>query len=401
MARKRVLFVLNAAGGGATQGIKEYLKFQRDIDAFLVLPTKPNTAQEEWICAFTKGYIVCEMPWWNLPNGMPWIYKKILHWRNKRAGNSGEKGAEIIANFIKVNSIDLVYTGSILIREGALAARKVGVKHFWHIKETFGVKGRVKFALKDKDLQDFILSHSEKVICMTNYIKSFFNQVGNKNKLIVIHDGIDPNLFISDANSKRLKIREKYGISSDEILIGMVASLSSIWKNHEVFIKAVAMMEKSNGCRFIAFGPEPQKNMNPIYNTSFNYFNKLKRLVVSLGIQDKFIWAGFYEDIPAIFHGLDIFIHPCETEPFGRVVIEAIASGVLIIVPDEGGASEPVNELGSGYRFKSKDENDLAKVIEEVLLLGNNRAENRSFSNISNSTYTLDSYVKFMNNLFE
>ncbi|OYU96743.1 MAG: hypothetical protein CFE21_00195 [Bacteroidetes bacterium B1(2017)] len=401
MVRKRVLFVLNAAGGGATQGIKEYLRYQRDIDAYLVLPTKPNPIQEEWISEFTKGYIVCEMPWWNLPNGMPWIYKKILHWKNNRKGKSGEKGAEIIANFIKKNAIDFVYTGSILIREGALAARKAGIKHFWHIKETFGENGRVKFVMRDDELQNFILNYSDRVICMTDYIRSFFNQNIDSPKLLVIHDGIDPKLFFGDSKEKRMAIREKYGIADDETLVGMVASLSSIWKNHKVFIKAAAILPRNKKFRFIAFGPEPKRSRNPIYNTGFKYYTGLKSLVINLGLQNNFIWAGFFDDIPALFQGLDVFIHPCETEPFGRVVIEAMAAGVPLIVPNSGGASEPVKELEIGFRFDPNNENDLAEKVMVVVEKGLERNFEKNKIILINSTYSLDAYVRNMNQLFE
>ncbi len=401
MERKRVLFVLNAPGGGATQGIKEYLKFQNDIDAYLVLPSKPNSMQEQWINQYSKGYFICKMPWWNLPNGMPLIYKKLLHWKNNRQGNNGEFGAERIADIIKANSIDYVYTGSILIREGAIAAKKTGVKHIWHIKETFGFNGRVKFELSDKELQEFILSHSEYVICMTKYIKSFFNYVNNSPKLRVIHDGIDPSLFLVNSKIKRIGIRDKYGIAEGEILIGMVASLSSIWKNHLIFIQAAALLKKNKNIRFIAFGPEPQKKLNPIYNTGYLYFKSLKKEVINSKLQDRFIWAGFFEDIPAIFQGLDVFVHPCASEPFGRVVIEAMASGVSVIVPDSGGASEPVKELEIGYMFESNNEKDLARVIQEVINSNYDRSFNRNFITLSESSYSLDSYSKFINQLFE
>lgn len=401
MRRKRILFVLNAAGGGATQGIKEYLKFQKDIDAYLVLPAKPNSAQKQWIKEFTQGYLICKMPWWNIPNGMPWFYKKMLHWKNNREGSFGLKGADKIVEFINSNSIDFVYSCSILIREGAMAAKKAGVKHIWHIKETFGEKGRVKFALKDKDLQEFILNHSEIVICMTEYIKSFFNQTYNSPKLVIIHDGIDPNLFSDGTLSKRKDIRKKYGVSEGEVLVGMVASLSSIWKNHQVFIKSASFLNEHNNYRFIAFGPEPKKFRNPIYNTGYQYFQQLKKLVISLGLQERFIWAGFCEDIPAIFQGLDVFVHPCETEPFGRVVIEAMASGVSVIVPNEGGAFEPIKELSIGNAYEPNNDKDLASAIKEVVNGGYKRNLDANFEILSKSSYALNEYVKTMNRLFE
>ena len=64
--------------------------------------------------------------------------------------------------------------------------------------------------------------------------------------------------------------------------------------------------------------------------------------------------GGYNEDIPAIFRVLDVFIHPCETEPFGRVVIEAMASKLPIIVPDEGGSCEPINNGVNGIYYKAK-----------------------------------------------
>lgn len=401
MTRKRVLFVLNAAGGGATQGIKEYLNFQRDIDAYVALPSKPNAYQCEWLNEFTKGYIVCEMPWWNLANGLPWLFKYLLYWKGSFQGQRGMRGAGILADFIVQNNIDFVYSGSILIREGALAAKLTGVKHIWHIKETFGKLGRVQFALSDQKLQKYILEHSASVICMTEYIRSFFNLNTNDSRLMVVHDGIDTSVFFDADLSKRKKLRSNYGISSDIILVGMVASLSSIWKNHKVFIEAAALLSKNEKYRFIAFGPEPKKHRNPAYNTAYYYYMKLKKLVVSRGLSDRFIWAGFCDDIPSIFQGVDLLVHPCETEPFGRVVIEAIASGVPIIVPNGGGALEPIKELGIGFTFNPNESESLASVIQSISKSGYTRQLAKNNEILAKSSYNLEAYVASMNRLFE
>ena len=49
--------------------------------------------------------------------------------------------------------------------------------------------GRVKFLMKDSALQDYVINNSDKIICMTNYISSFFSK--GKNKIEIINDGVE------------------------------------------------------------------------------------------------------------------------------------------------------------------------------------------------------------------
>jgi glycosyltransferase involved in cell wall biosynthesis len=400
--KKRVLFVLNACGGGATQGIKEYLKFQQnDIEAYLALPTPPNEQQKEWMDRYAKKWVVVNMPWWNLPNNMPFFYTYLLFFRNLIQGRFRSVGTAQLAKFIKQEKIDFVYTGSILIKEGALAAKRLGIPHFWHIKETFGSSGRVKFLINDSALQKFLLNHSKAIICMTEYIKSFFTEQVSNPKLKVISDGIEPVDFKTNLN-KRAELRLKFGIADDEVLIGMVASLSSTWKNHTIFIQAATLLKSSHKVKFIAFGPEPQKFANKVYNTPHNYYQGLRQRVQKSGLGEKFIWAGFHPDVPAIFEALDIFVHPCETEPFGRVIIEAMAAGKAVVVPDQGGASEPVIQEQNGLKFKSNNTVDMADKIQILVDRSSLRTQigQMAKTQVSESNYTLQCYAESMHILF-
>lgn len=401
---KKILFVLNAAGGGATQGIREYLRFQnhKDINAFIAIPEKPSAEQLDWIKKYAVDYLVADLPWWNIPNGMSFRYKWLLYFRNLWIGKMRSKGTGQLIEYIKEHKIDAVYTGSILIKEGALAAKKLKIPHYWHIKETFGTKGRVQFRKSDPELQQFILAHSSAVICMTQYIRSFFTEFENSPKLMVISDGINPLDFEIDIQ-KRNALRKQFHVQENEILIGMVASLSSIWKNHEVFIRAAGMIKDDGNVKFIAFGPEPRLTKNEIYNTPYRYFQKLKALVKENGLEHTFIWAGFHGDVPAIFQALDIFVHPCETEPFGRVIIESMASTKVTLVPDQGGSSEPIKDSSTGVKYKSGDAQDLSKKLLELIYNKENRRQlgQKARSELINSSYTLEQYSKSLTQLFK
>jgi glycosyltransferase involved in cell wall biosynthesis len=60
-----------------------------------------------------------------------------------------------------------------------------------------------------------------------------------------------------------------------------------------------------------------------------------------LGLGGKVGFTGFIDDIPAAMRSLDIVVHAStEPEPFGMVIIEAMATGKAVIASHAGGASE-------------------------------------------------------------
>jgi len=60
------------------------------------------------------------------------------------------------------------------------------------------------------------------------------------------------------------------------------------------------------------------------------------------------------ERFASILASADVFIHGCESETFGLVALEAQASGLPMILPDEGGAAELLNPLHTeGYEAKN------------------------------------------------
>jgi alpha-1,6-mannosyltransferase len=76
-------------------------------------------------------------------------------------------------------------------------------------------------------------------------------------------------------------------------------------------------------------------------------------------IADRFALARLMASCDALIHG-------CEAETFSMVAAEAAASGLPLIVPDRGGASDHAN-AGGGYRFASGDPADAARAIRTFI----------------------------------
>lgn len=99
---------------------------------------------------------------------------------------------------------------------------------------------------------------------------------------------------------------------------------------------------------------------------------KLKSMALRKGIYNKCNWHGNipYCDMPEVFKELDVLIVPSREvehlkEQFGRVVIEAMASGVNVITSDSGYLPKISRELG--LVFKQNDSEMLKNKIEYYL----------------------------------
>lgn len=82
-------------------------------------------------------------------------------------------------------------------------------------------------------------------------------------------------------------------------------------------------------------------------------------------------FEGFSKNIPEELAASDLLIHLCATEPFGLVILEAMASGVPVIVPGAGGAGSIVTHDVSGFHFKADDVGSLEQQL--IRIMGMNR----------------------------
>ncbi len=71
-------------------------------------------------------------------------------------------------------------------------------------------------------------------------------------------------------------------------------------------------------------------------------------------------------ELARLMASADALVHGCEAETFSMVCAEARASGLPIVVPDEGGAGDQA-EGGAGIRFVSGDAASAASAIGEVI----------------------------------
>lgn len=90
----------------------------------------------------------------------------------------------------------------------------------------------------------------------------------------------------------------------------------------------------------------------------------LKDLASSLGLTDSVIFSGQIEDARRLFKAFDIFVLSSDHEPFGMVLLEALAAELPIICTDCGGGAEVT--LGIGELFPLGDDAALADKLVKL-----------------------------------
>lgn len=122
--------------------------------------------------------------------------------------------------------------------------------------------------------------------------------------------------------------------------IGIVANFA-LFKRHEDFMRMAAEMLKTRqDLEFWIVGDDTEGSGRGVL---------LETLAGELGITPYVRFLGHRADIPEIMRQLHVLAVPSQFEPFGRVVIEAMACGRPVVASRDGGIPEIIDEGQTGY----------------------------------------------------
>jgi glycosyltransferase involved in cell wall biosynthesis len=89
--------------------------------------------------------------------------------------------------------------------------------------------------------------------------------------------------------------------------------------------------------------------------------------IAALGLQDRVKLLGFQPDATSLMAEFDIFVLPSLWEPFGMVLLEAMANGVPVVATDVDGVADVVVHNETGLLVPPADPRALAEAIVRLL----------------------------------
>ena len=140
------------------------------------------------------------------------------------------------------------------------------------------------------------------------------------------------------------------------------------------------------------------KIVGNLYYYYTDYYSKLKKMVIDLGLSDYITFEinASLDKLLSIIQESRVYFHPMIGEHFGIAVVEAMAAGLITVVPNEGGLTEFVPQE---YQFNTVEH--AAKIVAYVFnhLPKTERIKiNSDINKFSNSQY-IKSFQSILNEL--
>lgn len=315
---------------------------KRDVNPYVIVLKKGK------ICDKLEEHAIL----YEIVRGYPWVIDEIkrnkvkqkLKWLVKQQYNV--RADKKIQKIIHDRDIELVHINAFTASIGLKAAKDSGVPCIWHIREFVEEDLGKTFWNKSKAMSR--LKMADKVIAISNSVKTKFESTSQRTDIEVIYNGIPS---------------EKYDYKRPEIFSGktiniVLAGRIDPGKGHQEVIEALAKLDSAciSQIKLLIIGK----------SQSQEYEQKIKQLVNEKGLETVVDFLGFREDLPQIYMKSDISIIASKAEAFGRVTVEAMMSGTLVIGADTAATKELLGK-GLGILYCQGDPIDLADKISYVM----------------------------------
>jgi glycosyltransferase involved in cell wall biosynthesis len=180
---------------------------------------------------------------------------------------------------------------------------------------------------------------------------------GQRAELVAVYPGVDLER-LRRAEQARVG-RQALGLPAEGLVIGVVARLER-WKGIDVLLRAVAelLREHPDLHLVVVGGPHP---LEPAYA------DEIRRLAAELGLGEHVTFCGHQNDAPKWMCEMDIAVNASFGEPFGMVIVEAMALGKAVVATDSGGAPEIVTHEVNGLLVAPGEVAELAKSLSRLV----------------------------------
>jgi len=270
-----------------------------------------------------------------------------------------------LRRWLKARDFDIVHTNSLKAAVyGGLAGRLAGIPVVWHLRDRIADDYLPMPAVRlvrilSRLLPSSVIANSKATSATLPRSRRGLSRVMVLADVTNVHDDKPHervHVVYNAADFSRPAKRSS--VERNELVVGIVGRLTP-WKGQDVFLQAFAEAFPTSGQAVLIgsamFGEQDYERM-------------LHELAHTLGIEDRVEFVGFRADVSAELRKLDVFVHASVIpEPFGQVIIEAMAAGLPVIAAGAGGPLEIITDGVDGLFHKPGDVADLASVLQRLV----------------------------------
>jgi glycosyltransferase EpsD len=265
-----------------------------------------------------------------------------------------------LKNIIDNNNYRLIHChtpmGSVLTRLAAKKARKKGTKiiytaHGFHFFKGSPLINWLLYYPVEKWLSKYtdclITINDEDYECA---VKNKF-KAGSVKKVNGV--GIDLNKFTPQTVEKKKELRKQYGYNDTDFILICVAELNHN-KHQDMLINAVSILKNKI------------PNIKLLLVGSGNLMKQYKKQVKKLGLEKYIQFLDYRSDVSNLLIISDLLVSASRREGLPVNVMEAMATGLPLVVTDCRGNRDLVNNDENGYIIGISDVEGFANVVEKL-----------------------------------
>jgi glycosyltransferase involved in cell wall biosynthesis len=248
-------------------------------------------------------------------------------------------GREIRAHLVHTNSLHSWY--------GWAAARWLAVPHVWHAREIV-VQSSTALRLERALTRRF----ASRVLAVSEAVAAQLDPAN----VVVIRDDPDPAEFTP---ARAGQFRPRIGVGATTPLAAAAGRIDT-WKGVDVLLDAFpAVRAAIPDAELVVTG-------SPVAGKEQYAETLARRAAATPGVH----WLGPRDDIPDLLADLDVLVlASTDPEPYGLILVEALASGTPVVATDQGGPPEIIAGAapGAGRLVPPRDPAALAAAIVATL----------------------------------
>jgi GT2 family glycosyltransferase/glycosyltransferase involved in cell wall biosynthesis len=257
-----------------------------------------------------------------------------------------------LARLLERERVQVLGTISSVVPHGALAARALGIRHVWHVRELYPSSPLVPVLGLAPTLR-IIEALSDAIVVPSGRVGALF---AGSRKVAVVPEGIDA-AFFSAPRQERGHARERLGLPIEAPVVLAAAPLVPA-KDAITAVRALATLSRRGVRAELALcGDE----------WDAGYRDALVREAAALGVGPRVHRLGFRPDFAQLLDAADVLVVPSRSESFGLSIAEAMARGVPVVSTRCGGPEELVEDGASGLLVGVGDADAMAEALARVL----------------------------------
>jgi glycosyltransferase involved in cell wall biosynthesis len=197
------------------------------------------------------------------------------------------------------------------------------------------------------------------IICISEAVRlNMIERGADFGNLQTIHNGLDASVL--QCRTPPAELRARFAIAPDAPVVGMIGNIKA-WKGQEIVVRAIARVRNEiPSVRCVVVGDTAPGDLA--------FEQSLRALVKEKGLDEHVLFAGYQKDVADFLTMFDVVVHASVLpEPFGRVVLEAMACRRPVIGSRDGGITEIIEHGRTGLTFPTRDDAALADAILRLL----------------------------------